>query len=59
MRPAYVEIDDFTPIQKLQDEKELLHMYVSSHPLKQHRTRLTIEKFLTLQRAKSLTPERK
>lgn len=59
MRPAYVEIADFTPIQKLRDEKELLDMYVSSHPLKQHRTRLTIEKFLTLQRAKSLTPRTK
>lgn len=54
MKPAYVEIADFTPIQKLRDEKELLDMYVSSHPLKQHRTRLTIEKFVTIQRAKNL-----
>ena len=59
MKPAYVEIADFTPIQKLRDEKELLDMYVSSHPLKQHRTRLTIEKFVTLQRAKKLPPQTK
>lgn len=56
MRPAYVEIADFTPIQKLRDEKELLDMYVSSHPLKQHRTRLTVEKMIPLQRAKMLAP---
>lgn len=40
MRPAYVKMDDFTTIQKLTDEKELLNMYVSSHPIKQYRANL-------------------
>ena len=59
MKPAYEEIDDFTPMQKLRDEKELLHMYVSSHPLKNYRTTLTIEKCLTLHDAGQLQANQK
>src|SRR5699024_12546205 len=45
MRPAYVKINDFTTIQKLTDEKELLNMYVSSHPIKQYRANLQKQGF--------------
>lgn len=46
MRPAYTEIADFTQMKKLADEKELLDMYVSSHPLKQYRDILTDQGYL-------------
>lgn len=36
----YVDMEDFTIIKKLQDEKELLGMYISSHPLESYRNRL-------------------
>src|SRR5699024_7000997 len=35
-------------------EKELLHMYVTSHPLKQYRRTLALNKFQTLEAAKQL-----
>ncbi|MCG5105292.1 DNA polymerase III subunit alpha [Oceanobacillus alkalisoli] len=44
----YVEIEDFTVAKKLQDEKELLGMYISSHPLKNYRTRLRASGYLQL-----------
>lgn len=49
MKPAYVEIDDFTTIQKLTDEKELLSMYVSSHPIKQYRPSLEREGYISIE----------
>ncbi|WP_042223243.1 DNA polymerase III subunit alpha [Oceanobacillus manasiensis] len=33
----YVEIEDFSPLKKLSDERELLGIYVSSHPLHTYR----------------------
>ena len=48
MRPDYVEMKDFTTVQKLSDEKELLNMYVSSHPLKQYRRSLKANGYITL-----------
>src|SRR5690625_1433885 len=55
MKPAYVPIDDFSQMQKLADEKELLHMYVTSHPLKRYRTQLTLQQFKSLHQAKTLS----
>lgn len=54
MKPSYMEMDDFSQVQKLSDEKELLHMYVTSHPIKQYRSTLTLQHFLSLQQAKLL-----
>ncbi|MDY0405346.1 DNA polymerase III subunit alpha [Virgibacillus sp. 179-BFC.A HS] len=48
---SYVEMEDFTLLKKLADEKELLGMYVSSHPLKNYRGLLKANGFLTLNNA--------
>lgn len=45
MTRNYVAIEDFTIVEKLRDEKELLHLYVSSHPLEQYRSLLTRKGF--------------
>lgn len=44
----YVDIEDFSIAKKLQDEKELLGMYISSHPLKNYRTKLRANGFVAL-----------
>lgn len=44
----YVDIEDFTITKKLQDEKELLGMYVSSHPLKNYRNKLRKNGFVSI-----------
>lgn len=44
----YVEIEDFTITKKLQDEKELVGMYLSSHPLKNYRSQLRANGFLSI-----------
>src|SRR5690625_3200673 len=49
MRPAYVDVEDFTTLQKLSDEKELMNMYVSSHPIKQYRAILKSRGYQTLE----------
>lgn len=54
VQAPYVEMEDFTPLQKLADEKELLQTYVTNHPLKEHRVTLAIEKYSTLFSAKKL-----
>lgn len=54
MKPTYTEIADFSLVQKLSDEKELLHLYVTSHPIKQHRSALALRHYLTLQKIKTL-----
>ncbi|RIU89738.1 DNA polymerase III subunit alpha [Oceanobacillus picturae] len=36
----YVEIEDFSPLKKLSDEKDLLGIYISSHPLHAYRDSL-------------------
>lgn len=55
MKPAYVEIEDFTTIQKLTDEKELLNMYISSHPIKQHRPKLQKEGYYKIEQLQVLS----
>lgn len=52
MKPAYVEMEDFSPFERLRDEKELLSIYISNHPLKQYRTELAIRHYSTLFDAK-------
>ncbi|RDW21579.1 DNA polymerase III subunit alpha [Oceanobacillus chungangensis] len=50
----YVEIEDFSIFKKLADEKEFLGMYISSHPLKEYRSRLRASGFVTLTDAETL-----
>lgn len=50
---SYIEVEDFSLLQKLNDEKELLQIYVSTHPLKEHR------KLLTLRNMKSIAAVKK
>ncbi|MFC4556670.1 DNA polymerase III subunit alpha [Virgibacillus kekensis] len=52
---AYVEIEDFSVAKKLQDEKELLGIYVSSHPLKQYRTALATNGYQEIGKAQNMT----
>src|SRR5699024_3221723 len=37
MAPAYTNIEDFSLMQRLRDEKELLQMYISNHPIQAYR----------------------
>lgn len=54
LEPNYVVIEDFSQIKKLSDEKELLGIYISSHPLIQYRSVLRENGYITLQHAKEL-----
>ncbi|MGJ9457190.1 DNA polymerase III subunit alpha [Oceanobacillus sp. CF4.6] len=54
----YVDIEDFSQVKKLADEKELIGMYVSSHPLKDFRKRLRENGHLSLQKAGKLVGKR-
>ncbi|SHF78411.1 DNA polymerase III subunit alpha [Ornithinibacillus halophilus] len=47
----YIDIEDFSPIKKLADEKELMGIYLSSHPLKQYRSKLRENGFISINRA--------
>lgn len=48
LEPSYTEIEDFSIVKKLSDEKELLGVYVSSHPLKEYRKALRANGFISL-----------
>lgn len=50
----YVDIEDFSLMKKLSDEKELLGIYVSSHPLKKYRSILTDYEHVSVTRAQKL-----
>ena len=54
----YVDIEDFSQVKKLSDEKELLGMYISSHPLQAYRTRLRENGYVSLQNASELVGKR-
>ncbi|MFA1821282.1 DNA polymerase III subunit alpha [Virgibacillus oceani] len=58
LETAYVEIEDFTDVKKLADEKELLGVYISSHPLENYRLKLRANGYLALDHAKQ-SKERK
>lgn len=49
MKPAYVEMEDFSIMDRLTDEQELLGTYVSTHPLKERRGMLTHRGFRTIE----------
>ncbi|MHA6251445.1 DNA polymerase III subunit alpha [Oceanobacillus sp. CAU 1775] len=54
LEEQYVEIEDFTIAKKLQDEKDLLGMYVSSHPLENYREGLRRSGFVSIADTKEL-----
>ena len=51
---TFVSIEDFSQAKKLADEKELLGIYISSHPLAQYRKALKWNGFISMQKAQQL-----
>lgn len=58
MKPNYVPKEDFPSLKKLQDEKDLLQMYVSRHPLKAYRRRLSMNGYTAISKVFEV-PEKK
>ncbi|WP_047985079.1 DNA polymerase III subunit alpha [Ornithinibacillus californiensis] len=54
LEPTYVDIEDFSQIKKLADEKELLGIYISSHPLLQYRHSLRGQGYISLHHSMEL-----
>ena len=50
MEAVYTKMDDFGIIQKLSDEKELMQMYVTQHPMETYRKKLTMSEFISLKK---------
>src|SRR5699024_7646934 len=50
LKPSYIEKEDFTLLQKLADEKELVGVYLSAHPLSDYRKGLTKLGFISLKK---------
>lgn len=46
LEAEYIQLDDFSEMKKLRDEKELMGLYLSSHPIKKHEKRLHQEGYL-------------
>lgn len=53
LEEVYTDMEDFSIIKKLADERELLGIYISSHPLKEYRKQLRRSGFV---RISDLTP---
>lgn len=58
LEAEYIEMTDFSQMKKLQDEKDLLGLYISSHPLKNYRSVLNQKGAFTLSRAKTMLGKR-
>jgi DNA polymerase-3 subunit alpha len=54
----YVQMEDFTDVKKLADEKELLGIYISSHPLESYRSKLRENGYITMDHAKQRTDKK-
>lgn len=52
MKELYTEIEDFSMMRKLSFEKEILGIYMSSHPLKDVRKLLQLNGYVSLEEAK-------
>src|SRR5690625_2972145 len=50
----YTQIEDFSPVRKLKDEKELLGIYISSHPMKEYRDQLQANGYVSFQHTHKL-----
>src|SRR5699024_6357319 len=55
---TYVEIEDFTKMKKLAEEKELVGFYLSNHPLSEHRKQLRANGYISLNHASRLVGKR-
>ncbi|UFT98017.1 DNA polymerase III subunit alpha [Radiobacillus kanasensis] len=51
---SYVEVEDFSQIKKLEMEKEVLGIYLSSHPLTEYRNLLRTNGYITFRNARKL-----
>lgn len=54
----YTDIEDFSQMQKLRDEKEAIGIYLSAHPLKEHRKTLRENSYVTLKHVQILLNKR-
>lgn len=59
LEAEYIDIADFSQTKKLQDEKELLGIYVSSHPLAMYRHHMEQNGYVSMQQAKQYVNKRK
>lgn len=48
LKPSYIEKEDFSLLEKLAEEKELVGVYLSAHPLSEYRLGLTQAGFVSL-----------
>ncbi|WP_164216773.1 DNA polymerase III subunit alpha [Virgibacillus sp. YIM 98842] len=55
LETSYVDIEDFSDMKKLADEKDLLGIYISSHPLERYRAKLRKNGYITMSHAKYRT----
>ena len=55
----YTDIEDFSSVRKLTDEKELLGIYVSSHPMKEYRHKLQANGYVSFQHAHQLVGKKR
>lgn len=51
LKASYTNMEDFSTVKKLNDEKELLGLYISSHPLAEYRELLTETNYVTIEKA--------
>lgn len=54
----YAQMEDFSIVKKLADEKELLGMYISSHPLKEYRKKLRASGYIPVNHTKNVVGKR-
>src|SRR5699024_12724049 len=59
LQAAYVDVDVFSQMKKLADEKELLGIYVSNHPLKNYPDKLQTSGYVTMTGAQTLIEKNK
>jgi len=58
LEEKYTEMEDFSLIKKISDEKELLGMFISSHPLKEYRKRLRANGYVQINDTQTLVGKR-
>ncbi|WP_077327455.1 DNA polymerase III subunit alpha [Virgibacillus siamensis] len=51
---SYIEMEDFSQMKKLTDEKGLLGIYISSHPLKKFREILSMNNYVSMKEAQQM-----
>ncbi|GAA0600938.1 DNA polymerase III subunit alpha [Virgibacillus siamensis] len=58
LEASYIEMEDFTQMKKLADEKELLGVYISSHPLKRYRSILEHHGYVSMAKVQHMEGQR-